>query len=313
MSESYNQDVFCGYLAQGKLRAAMDYLSRFPQHSARYEQYLLRFEKGLPAPCGVLDEKLNALLFVYQQYYREAFYLEIPPAAAEKALKERIDGLLGADESSDQSFEERVAEAFREKGLFFQGGRTAGYLGPYIWKTMEVKTYEVELPEGQREYAVRLLDGFISRSWLEFISFGEVTPGGWTDGDGIICCIRDSYDFDSEAFRVSLLKHEAQHVLDLERYPGITAAELEYRAKLAELIDSSQRNLLPAFLAEADAASERSGHALAAARIVSEIGSALNLSGADLEDASIERIQAAARALFEKSCVELQSKYAPNT
>ncbi len=94
----------------------------------------------------------------------------------------------------------------------------------------------MELPEGTQDYAVKFLDGFIMKSWLDYISFGETGTGGWSNGDGLIHCVRAAWDLESEDFQVSLLKHEAQHAMDQVRYKDITNKELEYRAKLVELI-----------------------------------------------------------------------------
>ena len=72
------------------------------------------------------------------------------------------------------------------------GGKTSGYYGPYIWQYEETKNYEVGLPKGTQEYKIALLDGFLTKSWIDYLSFGEISPGGWTDGDGIINCIKSS-------------------------------------------------------------------------------------------------------------------------
>lgn len=93
----------------------------------------------------------------------------------------------------------------------------------------------MELPDGSAEYTVNLLKGFVFRSWMDYLTFGRYGTGGWASPDGTINCIEQAYDLESERFRVSLLKHEAQHTVDRKRFPQITPAELEYRAKLVEL------------------------------------------------------------------------------
>lgn len=39
--------------------------------------------------------------------------------------------------------------------------------------------------------------------------------------DGTINCVEQAYDFASERFLVSLLKHEAQHTVDMKRFSKI--------------------------------------------------------------------------------------------
>ena len=203
--------------------------------------------------------------------------------------------------------EELAAEAFRAGGFHFLGGRTGGCYGPYIWRTEELRRYEVELPEGVQEYAVKLLGGFVMESWLSYLTFGLSGTGGWSNGDGLIHCVKRHYDLKSESFRVSLLKHEAQHASDQSRYPGMSSADLEYRAKLVELIYSEERQLLGRFLQEADAANPSSAHGLAAERIVR--GFARQQDGDGLAALPIETVRAAALELFRESSREMAEKY----
>ena len=78
-----------------------------------------------------------------------------------------------------------------------------------------------------------------------------------------------AYDTASENFEVSYLKHEARHLLDLERYPQMDSVELEYRAKLTELAfaDHTARRILQDF-AEKSAQNPTSPHAMANWRVI---------------------------------------------
>jgi len=139
------------------------------------------------------------------------------------------------------------------------------------------------------------------------IFFGLSGTGGWSNGDGLIHCVKRHYDLESESFRVSLLKHEAQHASDQSRYPGMSSADLEYRAKLVELIYSEERQLLGRFLQEADAANPGNAHGLAAERIVR--GFARRQDGDGLAALPIETVRAAALELFRESSREMAEKY----
>lgn len=244
MNKEFDRNVCREYLVKGNLRAALAYAGQFPDQTELCRKYRALFEEENYLAYDV-EADLNEILLNYQKYYRDAFYLELPTEVAARTLRDRLAALLQADGDLDE-LESRAAEAFRAKGYFFLGGRTSGFYGPYIWRTEELRHYAVELPGGERDYAVKLLDGFIMLSWLDYISFGTLSTGGWSNGDGLIHCVKPKYDLESESFRVSLLKHEAQHASDQERYQGITSEDLEYRAKLVELIYSRERNLLPA-------------------------------------------------------------------
>ena len=79
------------------------------------------------------------------------------------------------------------------------------------------------------------MDGFITGGWLDYFSLGKVGAGGWVTDKGATY-FKHKYDTTSEEFQVSLLKHEGQHFFDLKRHPKMQSADLEYRAKLVELI-----------------------------------------------------------------------------
>lgn len=294
----FESDLFYGCLLRGDVPAAMEYLSRFPEESERLEAYRRRFDQAQYQTYDI-PEPLNAILRCYQQYYREVFYLRTDAQSAEETLRRRLQDLLSPDRSLDDLEETVLPDVFRTHALHFLGGRTGGWRGPYVWRTTEDACYQVALPEGIQSYTVRLLDGFVTKSWLDHLSFGTVTPGGWTDGDGVINCIRECYDMESEAFTVSLLKHEAQHAMDLRRFPDMSSADVEYRAKLVELIYSESRNLLPRFLAEADDSNPANGHAMAAHRIAA--GFSHRLGSKAFEYIPIAQVQSIARELFLNS------------
>lgn len=145
-----------------------------------------------------------------------------------------------------------------------------------------------------------MLNGFISRSWIDYLSFGEIGPGGWTDNDGYINCVKSAWDCESESFQISFLKHEAQHAKDLEMNKNLSSEDLEYRAKLVELIYSKERNLLEQFVHEASNSDMSNGHAVAAFRIVRNFLDILGVDENTLATCKIVHIQSIARTLFFK-------------
>ena len=307
MRDDFMQEVFFGFLVKGQLRAALAYLGRFPGQSELYKKYMARFQEERYAVYGV-EEDLNRILLAYQKYYRESFYLELPPEEAAGRLGERLAKLLGAAAGTPlDRLEEDWAEAFRRRSLYILTGRTGDWYGPYLWREEETRRYTVELPEGTREYAVKLLDGFLMKSWLDYLSFGAAGTGGWSNGGGLIHCVRSAYDLDSESFRVSLLKHEAQHGADLEKYPGITPADLEYRGKLVELIYTRERPLLGDFLLQAGPSG--GSHGVAAERIAQRLMECLDLRREELSALPAEEVRAASLEIFRRSTAEMDQKY----
>lgn len=74
---------------------------------------------------------------------------------------------------------------------------------------------------------------------------------GWANEDGLYCNLKCYKDLEGEEFQVSYLKHEAQHLYDYKYFPGLKSKELEYRAKLVELIYSKKHLILKKFLNDA--------------------------------------------------------------
>ena len=295
------KSIYYGYIVKGDLRGAISYVQQFPDQIELYNRFMERFEQERYINYEV-DSDLNDVLLAYQQYYRDALYLRTDKDQATELLRKRLLSLLGISDGQTalgDLEQNHLAELFQRRGLHFLGGKTSGYYGPYVWKTTETISYDVELPDGVHSYSVKLLDGFITRSWIDYISFGEIGSGGWTDGDGYINCVKSAWDFDSESFRVSLLKHEAQHARDLDSDPDMSSGDLEYRAKLVELIYSRERNLLVAFAQEADSSDKNNGHAMAAHRIVKGFEIILEAGDFDPATTPVEQIQVIARKLFE--------------
>ena len=309
MESNFDVSLCLAYLKKGRLRSAMEYTAQFPEHAELYQKYVSLFQQENYLSYDV-DGGLQDILLIYQKYYRDAFYLEQSPEEAAEGLRTRLAELFQADPAAPlDKLEDTAAEAFRSQSLYALTGRTGGWYGPYIWRTEELRHYAVELPDGVQDYAVKLLDGFVMESWLNYLTFGMSGAGGWSNGDGLIHCVKHCYDLDSESFRVSLLKHEAQHAADQSRYPGMSPEDLEYRAKLVELIYSEERQLLDRFLQEADAACSGNSHGLAAERIARGFAARLDKSREALNGLPVPEVRAVSMALFRESAGEMERKY----
>ncbi|MDO4389529.1 MAG: hypothetical protein Q4C31_10815 [Eubacteriales bacterium] len=248
-----------------------------------------------------ISKKLNDILRLYQIYFRDVFYCGMPEAEAADRLLTQLKVYLNLPDTEETLLTQRLQAMFEAEGYHALFGKTQGYYGPYIWRDTVPTVYRVELPGGTAEYTVNLLKGFVFRGWMDYLTFGRYGTSGWASPDGTINCVEQAYDFESERFLVSLLKHEAQHTVDMKRFPGITPAELEYRAKLVELHYSGDLGLLQKFLSEADESRTGDSHAIASARI------ALEFAGVD--QGSLSCIQARALELLHRHTKEMTEKY----
>lgn len=297
----YIKKNYLDYILVGDLLGAIKYLKSFSDCKELYQKYIDLFEFENYRKYNV-EEPFDEILKVYQKYYRDIFYLKICSTVSEKALKSNLAKVLEIRDCSEmdmQEIEKYVEERFIGSKYYFLGGKTSGYYGPYIWTHSENKTFDVQLPSGIQKYTIKMADGFIMKSWMDYLSFGEIGTGGWAGEDGLIYCVASSYDINTEDFKVSLLKHEAQHSIDLLKRPDMTSEDLEYRAKLVELIYSEERNMLNEFLRQTKSFNARDGHSCAVKKIIEEFCKEYE-AYKKLSDLSIAEIQSTARKLFEE-------------
>lgn len=290
-------DTLGPYFMQGDVVGAIAFMKGIPDLNDIAQAYIDVFENEQYIAYDVTPE-LQRILLCYQQYFRDVFYLHKEHAEAESDLFEKLKRELDLPNDGLVEVEDEMKLRFNRAGYQVLFGKTNGYRGPYVWRETEPVTFEVELPETTSSYRINMLRGFITRGWMDYLTFGENGTGGWTSPDGTINCVEKAYDVNSERFKVSLLKHEAQHSEDIRHWKNIEPKDLEYRAKLVELIYTQETNLLAKFCLEANSERTDDSHALASARIKSEMGSLIS--------ATIPEIQAKARELFSASSKEME-------
>ena len=75
--KKFEKDVLQRMIVKGNLRAAMAYLEQFPETAALHQKGLALYQEEHYRTYDV-DAELNEILLVYQKYYRDVFYLELP-------------------------------------------------------------------------------------------------------------------------------------------------------------------------------------------------------------------------------------------
>lgn len=288
------------FFMNGDIKGAIAYMRNHEEFRDILPSYLAIFEDQKYRTYEVPDA-LDNILRLYQIYYRDTFYCGLPETEAADKLLTGLRALMNMPDADEAHLAEQLQSVFELEGYHALFGKTQGYYGPYIWRDTVPTVYRVELPDGTTEYTVNILKGFVFRSWMDYLTFGRYGTGGWASPDGTINCVEQAYDFESERFLVSLLKHEAQHTVDMKRFPKITPAELEYRAKLVELHYSSDLSLLQRFLSTADKSKTNDAHAVASAKIKREF--------ADTDQMSLSCVQARALELFRAHTKEMEEKY----
>jgi len=270
--EIFDMQNYSSLLVKGNLHEAIKYIERFSDQADLLKEYKDVFMNNRKVTRST-NLRIDELDKIYQNYYRDVFWNKENLKKAEITLFTSLWKFCGEDECIDinSEIEVEVEKIVSNEGYHFLGGETSGFYGPYIWETSSKETFEVELPSGVEAYSIIMMDGFISRSWLDFLSFGKVGTGGWSEKDGTLCCIKSLYDTGSQVFKISFLKHEAQHSLDKRLFPDITSIELEYRAKLVELIYWEDEKIIKMIHLEAKNTDERNTHSMASHRIITDL------------------------------------------
>jgi hypothetical protein len=313
---NFDKSVFCSYLVKGQLHNAITYLSKFPEKKDMLEMYTDIYENGHYYK-RTENETLGNIDQIYQTYYRDLFWNNLSNDEAKEQLFYKLWIFCGSisDLPKDENIEDEIAKIVIAEGYEFLGGSTQGYFGPYIWKSSTNITYEVELPSGIEPYTITMMDDFISRSWLDFISFGQTGTGGWVGENGTLCCVRSSYEGGSEeSFNISFLKHEAQHSYDKKKYFNITSVDLEYRAKLVELIYWPNSKKIKDIFREADTSNPDNCHSIAANRIIDKMKLKLFkqeiVNDESAWDEKVEDVKLYAGELLKESSKLLETSFA---
>ena len=220
----------------------------------------------LPFPDGVSQ--------AYRDYWREGLLGPSSREQSEARLEDRLSDLLFLEYGKRVRGEDlftSLRQAYRENGLGFFDSPDPPLRDLFLWRSEEQRRYTVRLTDGPIDLEVRFLDGLLLQGWKDFASLGLATTTGWVE-NGLLYCLDWAYDRDSENFQVSYLQHEARHLADLQRWPGLDSTELEYRAKLTELAfaNRSMRRVLDDFSSKA-AQNPASPHAMANWRVVNDL------------------------------------------
>jgi hypothetical protein len=241
---------------QGNILNVIEYLKTLEDKSSdivmlekQYEDRFLSDNKTYEV--GSDDSWIKDVVNCYFRYFRSVL-TNNSVEDSEKNLIMNLSKLANINQDSNLDEIESVLEnIFREKGYSFLGGVTPPFRGPYIWKTTLKKEFNVSLTESEQAVMVYFISDFLMLSWIHFATMEKHWSGGWAKPEGMYYIDNGSepIDTNSTRFQVRFLKHEAQHLSDYKQFPNLNARNLEYRAKLVELIYNPQpHDLIEQFL-----------------------------------------------------------------
>lgn len=276
-------DRYVAQAIQGRLGPVRALLSEAEFDGSPAEQDLARRfrarfvdrTESLPPVSG--SELVDAIVSAYREYWIDALMID----AAERdgvaelwqkvAAALRADGWTPAAGNDSAALQRALVTAVRAQGFHALPAPALPLQDLLLWRGQSESRFRVELTDQWREVNVVFLSDFVSRGWKHYAALGLVATSGWIES-GVLYCVDQAYDPGTEAFGVSYLKHESRHLADMERFPGLPAADLEYRAKLTELAFASVtlRDLLEDFTAKG-ALNYEAPHAEANYRVTQDV------------------------------------------
>lgn len=195
------------------------------------------------------DDVVNTICDIYRNYWKQELlkpdkkrtdielYEKLSKYLVEnnltKLTPDSLQRVIKNDEELTRVLESR---GFQSKFMFRNGIQDL-----FIWKDETIKSYNVSLPKEKIPTKVVFINNYILNGFTDFATFGSSTVGGWVSSDEQkLFCNQNEYDTNSEKFKISYLKHESLHFSDLKNYKELSSADLEYRAKLVELMYCSK-------------------------------------------------------------------------
>jgi len=249
--------------------------------AALFHTRFIKRSEPPPIPSG--NALVDAITAVYRSYWADSLLSGNPnadPTAPARALRETLSSHGWPDPIDPLAAEtdvfEQVEAALTAQGFHALAVPASPMHDLLVWARQSESEFEVELTDHSRTVQVVSLSDFYSQGWKHFATLGFASTTGWVD-NGVLYCVEWAYAPDTEAFEVSYLKHEGRHLADFERFPALSSADLEYRAKLTELAfaNRTQRQLLDDFTIKS-ADNPESPHAQANFRVTRDVWRALH-------------------------------------
>jgi len=215
----------------------------------------------------------NDISSIYKDYWKREFIKQNNEDKTDSVLYKEICNYLirnSLTKLSYDSLNKNIKNDSLLKKIIEQAGMNCefffinGFRDILIWDKQIKEEYTIQLPNDTLNVEVVFIENYIIGGHLDYATFGEFQIGGWASETSLYCN-KGTYDLSSEEFDVSYLKHEANHFIDLQKYPELSSADLEYRSKLVELIycDNTIYDRLKGFIREASPENRDYAHSYA--------------------------------------------------
>ena len=202
----------------------------------KYQNRFIKNHKESVSNNSILNEISN----IYKEYWKIKMLRKPNLLIADSLLQRSLHTYLKNENLTKLSFNDydsselkRIIEA---QGGFAEFFYLNGTYSVIIWDEQTVNNYNIELPNNTINIEVTNIENYLLKGAQHYATLGTSENGGWVnEHNSKVYCNKGAYDFSSEKFLISYLKHEGLHFVDVKKYKNLSAADLEYRAKLVEL------------------------------------------------------------------------------
>ena len=251
ISPAANGDVSLTLLRMDSLNKFANPLvnRKFQKTKKKYKARFISDTEKSKAPCN--NSVINDICAFYQDYWK--IKLRNPSANCDTTLYSNIFHYLINKKLTKLSFDElsmtikddsELTKVIENEGFYCEFMLINGIQDLLIWDKQSQAEYAVVLPETNINVHVIFIENYVLRGASDYATFGHSQIGGWANNrDSSLFCNKGTYQLKSEKFQYSYLKHESIHFVDLKNYPNLQPADLEYRAKLVELIYCTEKTI----------------------------------------------------------------------
>jgi len=262
---------------------------------------------------------INDISIIYRNYWREELKKENPKNRTDSTLYKNITKYLISNKltvltidslSKTIKNDSELKRVIESQGFKVNFNFRNGFQELFIWNKENTEKYDVILPKETIKTTVVFIESYHINGYDDYATFGSSTVGGWATKDSTtLYCNKGTYDLNSEKFKVSYLKHESIHFTDLNEYPNLSSADLEYRAKIIELMYCTKETIydrISEFVSGANKADRENSHPYANYVLIENLSKLLFNSefNSDInqwKNISVDKINKAAKSLYEMS------------
>ena len=270
---------------------------------------------------------INDISNIYRDYWRVEMMKPLPESRTDSTLYNNIADYVLSNKLTKLSKDclrknikddSVLKEIIEKEGFKVDFKFRNGFQELFIWNKESTKKYEVILPKDTVKTTVVFIESYHVNGYDEFATFGDSQVGGWAIKESAtLYCNKGTYDLNSETFEVSYLKHESLHFTDLNNYPNLSAADLEYRSKVIELMYCTEETIfdeIGRFINGANKANRDNSHPYANYILIQNMSklifnSDFNSDINQWKKVSVDKINKAASSLYESSENILRKKY----